>query len=47
MKEMLKSKTVIAFIVLVVGISFIGGNSTKLERSTESIDKEYISYNMQ
>lgn len=47
MKEMLKSKAILAFIVMVVGISFIGGTSTKLEQSEDSMDPVYLSYNMQ
>lgn len=47
MKEMLKSKAIIAFIVMVLGISFIGGTNTKLEQSEDSIEPAYLSYNMQ
>ena len=45
MKEMLKSKTVIAFIVIVLGIVLISTPSTKLENNQEFND-EYISFNL-
>lgn len=47
MKEMLKSKMIIAFVVMVLGISFIGGTNTKLEQSEDTIDQTYLAYNMQ
>ena len=45
MKEMLKSKTIIAFIVIILGIAFIRSPSTKLD-DTKDIDQEYVSYNL-
>lgn len=47
MKEMLKNKAIIAFIVMVVGISFLGGANTKLEQQQEVSDQPYLTYNMQ
>lgn len=47
MKEMLKNKAIIAFIVMVVGISFIGGANTKLEQQEETSNQQYLTYNMQ
>lgn len=44
---MLKNKAIIAFIVMVVGISFIGGANTKLERQEETSNQQYLTYNMQ
>ena len=46
MKEMLKSKTIIAFIMIVLGICFIGGTNSKLEESNQSIQEDYLSYNL-
>lgn len=46
MKEMLKNKAVITFIVLMVGLSFIGGTTTKLEQSSANIEEEYLAYNL-
>ncbi len=45
MKEMLKSKTIIAFIVIILGIAFISSPSTKLD-DTNTIEQEYVSYNL-
>lgn len=45
MKEMLKSKTVIAFVVIVLGLALISTPSTKLENSQEFND-DYISVNL-
>ena len=45
MKEMLKSKTVILFIVFMIGVTFIGSRQAKLEDSRSS--QEYLVYNMQ
>lgn len=47
MKEMLKNKAIIAFMVMVVGISFIGGANTKLEQQEETSHQQYLTYNMQ
>ncbi len=45
MIEMLKSKTVIAFIIIFLGIVLISTPSTKLENSQE-FNEEYISSNL-
>ena len=45
MKEMLKDKTIIAFIVIMLGITIISTPSTKLEE-TKDINDEYISCNL-
>ena len=46
MKEMLKNKVVIGFIVLVLGISFIGGTNNKLEQN-DAFDERYVAVNIQ
>ena len=45
MKEKIKNKTIIAFIVIMLGITIISTPSTKLEE-TKDITEEYISYNL-
>ena len=45
MKEMLKNKTIIAFIVIMLGITIISTPSTKLEE-TKDINEDYISCNL-
>ena len=45
MKEMLKSKTIIAFIVIVLGLALISTPSTKLENNQE-FNEERISANL-
>ena len=45
MKEMLKNKTIIAFIIVMLGIIIISTPSTKLEE-TKDITEEYITYNL-
>lgn len=45
MKEMLKSKTIIAFVVIVLGIAFIGSTDTKLEDNT-TLEESYLTYNL-
>ncbi len=45
MKEMLKSKTIIAFVVIVLGLALISTPSTKLENNQE-FNEEYISANL-
>lgn len=47
MKEMLKSKTIIVFIVMVLGITFLStSNDVKLERES-NMSEQYISMNIQ
>ncbi len=45
MKEMLKNKTIIAFVVIMLGITIISTPSTKLEQ-TKDITEDYVSYNL-
>ncbi len=45
MKEMLKSKTVIAFVAIVLGIALISTPSTKLENNQE-FNEDYIISNL-
>lgn len=45
MIEMLKSKTIILFIVMVLGISLIASPTTKLENN-ETLNEDYVTYNM-
>ena len=45
MKEMLKNKTIIAFVVIMLGITIISTTSTKLEQ-TKDITEDYVSYNL-
>ena len=45
MKEMLKSKSILAFVLIVVGFSLISFPTTKLEDS-QNLDEEYLSYNL-
>ncbi|MEG2322218.1 MAG: hypothetical protein RSB71_01890 [Bacilli bacterium] len=45
MLEMLKSKTIILFVVLVFGLVFIGGSNNKLEDS-KTINEHYLAYNL-
>lgn len=45
MKEMLKSKTVIAFVTIVLGIALISTPSTKLENNQE-FNEDYIISNL-
>lgn len=47
MKEIFKNKAIIAFLVMVVGISFLGGVNTKLEQQEQTNDSVYLTYNMQ
>jgi len=44
MKEMLKSKTIILFIVIMLGVTFVGSHQTKLEDS-KTIDDNLV-YNL-
>lgn len=44
MKEMLKSKTIIAFICLVLGVVMVSSPSNKLE--DEQIEQEYLVCNL-
>ena len=43
MKEMLKNKSIIAFIVVMLGIVVISTPSTKLE-DTKEMNDDYVSY---
>jgi len=45
MKEMLKSKTIILFIVIMLGITFISSNQARLE-DNKSIEDGYLAYNL-
>lgn len=45
MKEMLKSKTIILFIVIMLGITFISSHQAKLEDS-KAIEESYLTYNL-
>ncbi len=45
MKEMLKSKTIIIFIVFMLSVTFIGSKQAQLEDSRST--REYLVYNMQ
>lgn len=44
MKDMLKSKTVILFIVIMIGITFISSHQAKLEDS--KVAESYLVYNL-
>ena len=44
MKDMLKSKSIIAFIVIMLGITFIASPTNKLEE--ETIHEEYVYANI-
>ena len=45
MKEMLKSKTIILFIVIMLGVTIVGSHQAKLEDS-KTIDDNYLVYNL-
>ena len=45
MKEMLKSKTIILFIVIMLGITFISSNQSRLE-DNKTIEDGYLAYNL-
>jgi len=45
MKEMLKSKTIILFVVVMLGITVIGSHQAKLEDS-KTINEDYLVYNL-
>jgi len=45
MMEMLKSKTIILFIVMMVGITFVSSHQTKLE-DNKQIEESYLTYNI-
>ena len=45
MMEMLKSKTIILFIVIMIGITFISSHQAKLE-DNKYIEESYLTYNL-
>lgn len=45
MKEMLRSKTIILFIVVILGITFVSSHQAKLEDS-KAIEESYLVYNL-
>lgn len=45
MKEMLKSKSILAFVLIVLGFAIISVPTTKLE-DTQNLNEEYLSYNL-
>jgi len=45
MKEMLKSKTIIVFVIIILGITFIGSTDTKLEDNTV-LEESYLTCNL-
>lgn len=47
MKEMLKSKTIVLFMIIVLGVTFVSTSyEVKLEREN-NLSEEYISMNIQ
>lgn len=46
MKEMLKNKTILAFVLIVLGIVFISTPSNTVLESDEVLHDEYIVYNL-
>jgi hypothetical protein len=44
MKDMLKSKSIIAFIVIMLGITFVASPSNKLE--SDNVHEEYVYSNI-
>lgn len=45
--ELIKSKGMLLFVLLVIGISYISSSSNlKLEKQTEDINKEYVAINL-
>lgn len=45
MKEMLKDKIIISFIIIMLGITIISTPNVKLEE-TDNLTDDYISYNL-
>lgn len=45
MREMLKSKTIILFIVIMLGVTFVSSHQAKLE-DNKVIDESYLVYNL-
>ena len=44
MLEMLKNKSILLFIVIMLGVIFISGNTTKLE--DQKVEDNYVTYNL-
>lgn len=45
MKEMLRSKTIILFVVIMLGLTFVSSHQAKLE-DNKTIEENYLAYNL-
>jgi len=48
MLEMLKSKTIMAFVIVMLGVTFVNASyEAKLEESNQKINNDYMTMNIQ